>query len=137
VRRHLGGDGCVSNAKVYPALLRVIRQRGWPEVEPRFDGHGSVAHQEIVASSALQLTDIECVGAQRGVRLAIPAVLRALDCRTTQRTSTPQGGAIALGLHSRGGAADGDYGAFIQLERRGAPPALCTMCIGVAKALRW
>ena len=73
---------------------------------------------------------------QRGLRCAGLAVLRDLGLADDDARVNPNGGAIALGHPMGASGARLVTTAVNQFTKTGGRYALCTMCIGVGRALR-
>jgi acetyl-CoA acyltransferase len=103
---------------------------------PRLMGIGPVpASRKLMARLDLAIADFAVVELNEAFAAQALAVLRALGLADDAAQVNPNGGAIALG-HPLGMSGARLVGtAALELQARGAGPALCSMCIGVGQGI--
>ncbi|MFD0822953.1 3-oxoadipyl-CoA thiolase, partial [Micromonospora zhanjiangensis] len=83
----------------------------------------------------LTLADVDLVELNEAFAAQAVAVLRELGLPADAEHVNPNGGAIALGHPLGASGARLALTAALELNRRGARRALCTMCIGVGQGI--
>jgi len=105
-------------------------------VAPRVMGIGPVpATRKVLALAGLTLSDIEVFELNEAFAAQALAVLRDLGIPDDAPFVNPNGGAIALGHPLGASGARLVTTALLELERRRARYAVCTMCIGVGQGI--
>jgi acetyl-CoA acetyltransferase family protein len=105
-------------------------------VEPRIMGFGPApATRKLLERLGLAVGDIDVIELNEAFASQALAVLRALGLPDDAEHVNPNGGAIALGHPLGMSGARLVTTALIELERRGAHRAVCTMCIGVGQGI--
>ncbi len=105
-------------------------------VEPRIMGYGPVpAVQKLLAKTGLSLEQIDVIELNEAFAAQALAVTRGLGIPDDAEYLNPNGGAIALGHPLGMSGARLVTTATIELHRRKAKYALCTMCIGVGQGI--
>jgi acetyl-CoA acetyltransferase family protein len=103
-------------------------------VAPRVMGIGPVtAVGKLLARLGLRLDQIELIELNEAFAAQVLAVLRALGLGDDAEHVNPNGGAIALGHPLGASGARLVLTAALELGRRRARYALCTMCVGVGQ----
>ena len=93
------------------------------------------ATHKLLARLGLSIADIDIVELNEAFASQALAVLRDIGLPDDAEHVNPNGGAIALGHPLGMSGARLATTAMIELERRGARHALCTMCIGVGQGI--
>jgi acetyl-CoA acyltransferase len=105
-------------------------------VDPRIMGMGPApASEKLMARLGLAIGDFDVVELNEAFASQALAVLRRLGLPDDAAHVNPNGGAIALGHPLGMSGARLAATATLELERRGARRALCTMCIGVGQGI--
>jgi 3-oxoadipyl-CoA thiolase len=105
-------------------------------VPPRIMGMGPApASEKLMARLGLAIRDFDVVELNEAFASQALAVLRRLGLPDDAAHVNPNGGAIALGHPLGMSGARLATTAMVELERRGARRALCTMCIGVGQGI--
>jgi 3-oxoadipyl-CoA thiolase len=105
-------------------------------VPPRIMGLGPApASEKLMARLGLAIGDFDVIELNEAFASQALAVLRRLGLPDDAAQVNPNGGAIALGHPLGMSGARLATTAMIELERRGARRALCTMCIGVGQGI--
>jgi acetyl-CoA acyltransferase len=105
-------------------------------VEPRIMGIGPVpASRKVLALAGLRLDQMDLIELNEAFAAQALAVLRQLGLPDDAAHVNPNGGAIALGHPLGMSGARLVTTALLELERRAARRALCTMCIGVGQGI--
>jgi 3-oxoadipyl-CoA thiolase len=105
-------------------------------VPPRIMGMGPApASEKLMARLGLAIADFDVVELNEAFASQALAVLRRLGLPDDAAHVNPNGGAIALGHPLGMSGARLAATATLELERRGARRALCTMCIGVGQGI--
>jgi 3-oxoadipyl-CoA thiolase len=105
-------------------------------VPPRIMGLGPApASEKLMARLGLAIGDFDVIELNEAFASQALAVLRRLGLPDDAEQVNPNGGAIALGHPLGMSGARLATTAMIELERRGARRALCTMCIGVGQGI--
>ncbi len=123
-RRH----GLVPRARVLGAAVAGLA--------PRIMGLGPApASEKLMARLGLAIGDFDVIELNEAFASQALAVLRRLGLPDDAAHVNPNGGAIALGHPLGMSGARLATTAVLELERRGARRALCTMCIGVGQGI--
>jgi 3-oxoadipyl-CoA thiolase len=105
-------------------------------VPPRIMGMGPApASEKLMARLGFAIADFDVVELNEAFASQALAVLRRLGLPDDAAHVNPNGGAIALGHPLGMSGARLAATATLELERRGARRALCTMCIGVGQGI--
>ena len=105
-------------------------------VPPRIMGIGPVpATRKVLAKAGLTLDDMDVIELNEAFAAQALAVTRDLGLPDDAEHVNPNGGAIALGHPLGASGARLITTAMVELERRKARYALCTMCIGVGQGI--
>jgi 3-oxoadipyl-CoA thiolase len=105
-------------------------------VPPRIMGMGPVpATRRLLDRRGLTVADVDLVELNEAFAAQAVAVLRELGLPEDAEHVNPNGGAIALGHPLGASGARLALTAAVELNRRGARRALCTMCIGVGQGI--
>jgi 3-oxo-5,6-didehydrosuberyl-CoA/3-oxoadipyl-CoA thiolase len=105
-------------------------------VEPRVMGLGPIgASRRALDSAALTLDEMDVIEINEAFAAQVLACLRELGLADDDPRVNPNGGAIALGHPLGMSGARLLTTAMIELERRAARYALCTMCVGVGQGM--
>jgi 3-oxoadipyl-CoA thiolase len=105
-------------------------------VAPRVMGIGPApATEKLLARLGLGIGDFDVIELNEAFASQALAVLRRLGLPDDAAQVNPNGGAIALGHPLGMSGARLAATATLELERRGARRALCTMCIGVGQGI--
>jgi 3-oxoadipyl-CoA thiolase len=105
-------------------------------VAPRVMGIGPApATEKLLARLGLAIADFDVIELNEAFASQALAVLRRLGLPDDAPHVNPNGGAIALGHPLGMSGARLAATATLELERRGARRALCTMCIGVGQGI--
>lgn len=105
-------------------------------VMPRIMGVGPApAVRKVLEVSGLSLNQMEVIELNEAFAAQALAVLRDLGLGDTEPHVNPNGGAIAMGHPLGMSGARLVTTALVELERRKARYALCTMCIGVGQGI--
>lgn len=105
-------------------------------VMPRIMGVGPApAVRKVLAVSGLSLNQMEVIELNEAFAAQALAVLRDLGLGDAEPHVNPNGGAIAMGHPLGMSGARLVTTALVELERRKARYALCTMCIGVGQGI--
>jgi acetyl-CoA acyltransferase len=103
---------------------------------PRIMGMGPApASEKLMARLGLAIADFDVIELNEAFASQALAVLRRLGLPDDAAHVNPNGGAIALGHPLGMSGARLAATATLELERRGARRALCTMCIGVGQGI--
>ena len=103
-------------------------------VEPRIMGVGPVAAvKRLLALSGVSLEQVEVIELNEAFAAQSIACLRELGLADDDPRVNPNGGAIALGHPLGMSGARLILTATLELEKRKARYAICTMCIGVGQ----
>ena len=103
---------------------------------PRIMGMGPApASEKLMARLGLAIGDFDVIELNEAFASQALAVLRRLGLPDDAPHVNPNGGAIALGHPLGMSGARLAATATLELERRGARRALCTMCIGVGQGI--
>jgi len=103
-------------------------------VEPRIMGIGPVpASQLALKRAGLSLNDMDVIEINEAFAAQVLSVMADLDLDFNDNRVNPNGGAIALGHPLGMSGARLLLTASLELQRRKARYALCTMCIGVGQ----
>ncbi len=124
----IGRYGLVPRARVVAAVSS--------GVAPRIMGIGPIAAvRGLLQHAKLELRDIDLFELNEAFAAQSLAVLRELGIPEDAEHVNPNGGAIALGHPLGMSGARLALTASIDLERRNARRAICTMCIGVGQGI--
>ena len=93
------------------------------------------ASEKLMARLGLAIGDFDVIELNEAFASQALAVLRRLGLPDDAPHVNPNGGAIALGHPLGMSGARLAATATLELERRGARRALCTMCIGVGQGI--
>jgi acetyl-CoA acetyltransferase len=93
------------------------------------------ATEKLLARLGLSIGDFDVIELNEAFASQALAVLRRLGLPDDAPQVNPNGGAIALGHPLGMSGARLATTATLELERRGARRALCTMCIGVGQGI--
>jgi len=105
-------------------------------IPPRIMGMGPApATEKLMARLGLRIGDFDVIELNEAFASQALAVLRRLGLPDDAPQVNPNGGAIALGHPLGMSGARLAATATLELERRGARRALCTMCIGVGQGI--
>jgi 3-oxoadipyl-CoA thiolase len=105
-------------------------------VLPRIMGVGPApAVRKVLAQTGLSLSQMEVIELNEAFAAQALAVLRDLGLGDADAHVNPNGGAIAMGHPLGMSGARLVTTAMVELERRKARYALCTMCIGVGQGI--
>ncbi len=105
-------------------------------VPPRIMGIGPApASEKLLARLGLGITDMDVIELNEAFAAQALAVLRRLGLPDDAEHVNPNGGAIALGHPLGMSGARLVLTAAIELQKRKAQRALCTMCIGVGQGI--
>ncbi len=105
-------------------------------VPPRIMGIGPApASEKLLARLGLGITDMDVIELNEAFAAQALAVLRRLGLPDDAEHVNPNGGAIALGHPLGMSGARLVLTAAIELQKRKARRALCTMCIGVGQGI--
>ena len=105
-------------------------------VEPRVMGIGPIgAVRKLLARLGLELGRIDVIELNEAFAAQVLAVLRGLGLPDDAGHVNPNGGAIALGHPLGASGARLAATAALELRRRGARYAVCTMCVGVGQGV--
>jgi acetyl-CoA acyltransferase len=105
-------------------------------IDPRIMGMGPApASEKLMARLGLAIGDFDVIELNEAFASQALAVLRRLGLPDDAAQVNPNGGAIALGHPLGMSGARLAATATLELERRGARRALCTMCIGVGQGI--
>lgn len=105
-------------------------------VEPRLMGIGPVsATRRVLEKAGLSLSDIEVIELNEAFAAQSIACLKELGLSASDERVNPNGGAIALGHPLGMSGARLAQTAAVELEKRSARYALCTMCVGVGQGM--
>ncbi len=105
-------------------------------VSPRIMGIGPVpATEKLLARHGLSIADIGLIELNEAFAAQALAVLRQLGLPDHAEHVNPNGGAIALGHPLGMSGARLALTAGIEMGKRGARRALCTMCVGVGQGV--
>jgi len=105
-------------------------------VPPRIMGIGPVpATRKVLTKAGLTLDDMDVIELNEAFAAQALAVTRDLGLPDDAEHVNPNGGAIALGHPLGASGARLITTAMVELERRKARYALCTMCIGVGQGI--
>jgi acetyl-CoA acetyltransferase family protein len=103
---------------------------------PRIMGMGPApASEKLMARLGLAIGDFDVIELNEAFASQALAVMRRLGLPDDAPHVNPNGGAIALGHPLGMSGARLAATATLELERRGARRALCTMCIGVGQGI--
>jgi 3-oxoadipyl-CoA thiolase len=130
----LAGEAAAAREGLRP-LARVVGV-ATAGVEPRLMGIGPVpAVRKLLAQTGLRIGDFDVVELNEAFAAQALAVLRELGLPDDAEHVNPNGGAIAFGHPLGMSGARLALTAALELQRRGARRALCTMCIGVGQGI--
>ena len=116
--------------------VRVSSAPRSPALPPRIMGMGPApASEKLMARLGLAIGDFDVIELNEAFASQALAVLRRLGLPDDAPHVNPNGGAIALGHPLGMSGARLAATATLELERRGARRALCTMCIGVGQGI--
>ena len=105
-------------------------------VMPRIMGVGPApAVRKVLAKAGMSLSQMEVIELNEAFAAQALAVLRDLGLGDAEAHVNPNGGAIAMGHPLGMSGARLVTTAMVELERRKARYALCTMCIGVGQGI--
>ncbi len=105
-------------------------------VEPRVMGRGPVpAIRKLLARQGRKLADYEVVEIGEAFAAQVLSCTRALGLPDDAEHVNPNGGAIALGHPLGASGARLLMTAALEMQRRGAPRALVSLCVGVGQGL--
>jgi len=105
-------------------------------VEPRIMGIGPApASEKLLDRLSLSIKDIDVIELNEAFAAQALAVTRKLGLEDDAEHVNPNGGAIALGHPLGMSGARLALSAAIELHKRDAKRALCTMCIGVGQGI--
>lgn len=105
-------------------------------VEPRIMGIGPApASEKLLQRQSLSISDIDVIELNEAFAAQALAVTRKLGLPDDAEHVNPNGGAIALGHPLGMSGARLALSAAIELQKRDAKRALCTMCIGVGQGI--
>ncbi|MBU3725777.1 MAG: 3-oxoadipyl-CoA thiolase [Burkholderiaceae bacterium] len=105
-------------------------------VMPRIMGVGPApAVRKVLAKAGMSLSQMEVIELNEAFAAQALAVLRDLGLGDAEAHVNPNGGAIAMGHPLGMSGARLVTTALVELERRKARYALCTMCIGVGQGI--
>ncbi|SPH24657.1 3-oxoadipyl-CoA/3-oxo-5,6-dehydrosuberyl-CoA thiolase [Defluviimonas aquaemixtae] len=105
-------------------------------VAPRIMGMGPVpATEKLLAQHGLSMKDIGLIELNEAFAAQALAVLRGLGLPDDAEQVNPNGGAIALGHPLGMSGARLALTAAVEMGKRGAEHALCTMCVGVGQGV--
>jgi 3-oxoadipyl-CoA thiolase len=105
-------------------------------VQPRIMGIGPVpASRKLLERQGLKISDIDLIELNEAFAAQALAVTRQFGIADDAEHVNPNGGAIALGHPLGMSGARLVLTASLELERRRAKRALCTMCVGVGQGV--
>jgi acetyl-CoA acetyltransferase len=93
------------------------------------------AVRKLLAQTRLNIADFDVIELNEAFAAQALAVLRELGLSDDAEHVNPNGGAIAYGHPLGMSGARLALTAALELQRRGARRALCTMCIGVGQGI--
>lgn len=128
----IASEKAISDYHLKP-LVRIVASAA-VGVVPNIMGMGPVrAVQKLLEMTGLKITDIDLFELNEAFASQSIAVLRALSLPEDADFVNPNGGAIALGHPLGASGARIVLHAALELKRRKARYAICTLCIGVGQ----